>query len=95
MLPVIQMIPLLIHNDKKSLRWPGPTVASLQAQYQQVITAYKATRVAFAIEGDALSSPKYAASVVMRDLAIARLKSGCFRERSYVWNLRLRGRPLA
>jgi len=63
-------------QQQEELALACPTVASLQAQYQQVITAYKATRVAFAIEGDALSSPKYAASVVMRDLAITRLKSG-------------------
>ncbi|HEX3640436.1 MAG TPA: hypothetical protein VHV10_04035 [Ktedonobacteraceae bacterium] len=63
-------------QQQEELALSCPTLASLRAQYQQAITAYKATRVAFAIEGDALSSPKYAASVIMRDLAIAGLKSG-------------------
>ena len=63
-------------QQQEELALACPTLASLRSQYQQVITAYKATHVAFAIEGDALSNPKYAASVIMRDQAIAGLKSG-------------------
>lgn len=63
-------------QQQEELALACPTVASLRAQYQNAITAYHATQVAFAIEGDALSNPKYAASISLRNLAIAGLKSG-------------------
>jgi hypothetical protein len=53
-----------------------PTVESLRAQYQKAINAYHATRVAFDIEGDALTNNQYAASVTLRNQAIAGLQSG-------------------
>jgi hypothetical protein len=63
-------------QQQEELALACPTVSSLQAQYQKVITAYHATHVAFAIEGDALSNPKYSASISLRNMAIAGLKSG-------------------
>lgn len=63
-------------QQQEELALACPTVASLQAQYQKAITAYHATHVAFDIEGDALSNSKYSASINLRNLAIAGLKSG-------------------
>jgi chitinase len=63
-------------RQEEELALACPTVASLQAQYQQAITAYHATHVAFAIEGDVLSNSKYSASIGLRNQAIAGLKSG-------------------
>ena len=47
-----------------------------------VIDTYQATHIAFAIEGDALASSKYASSVILRDEAIAGLKSGHARNKA-------------
>ncbi len=63
-------------QQQEELALACPTVASLQAQYQQAITAYHATHIAFAIEGDVLSNPKYSATINLRNQAIAGLKSG-------------------
>jgi uncharacterized repeat protein (TIGR01451 family) len=63
-------------QQQEELALACPTVASLRAQYQKTITTYRATHVAFDIEGDALSNTQYASSVILRDQAIAGLKSG-------------------
>jgi len=63
-------------QQQEELALACPNVTSLRAQYQKVINTYQATHIAFAIEGDALSSVKYASSVILRDEAIAGLKSG-------------------
>jgi hypothetical protein len=63
-------------QQQEELALACPNVTSLQAQYQRVIDTYQATHVAFAIEGDALANSKYAASVLLRDQAIAGLQSG-------------------
>jgi len=63
-------------QQQEELALVCPTVSSLQAQYQEAIKAYRATHVAFAIEGDALASAQYAASISLRNQAIAGLKSG-------------------
>jgi hypothetical protein len=63
-------------QQQEELALACPNVASLRAQYQKVINTYQVTHIAFAIEGNALSDPKHAASVILRDEAIAGLKSG-------------------
>ncbi|HEY4035568.1 MAG TPA: hypothetical protein VGL94_16545 [Ktedonobacteraceae bacterium] len=63
-------------QQQEELALACPTAVSLRAQYQKAITAYHATHVAFAIEGDALSNSKYSTSISLRNLAIAGLKSG-------------------
>ncbi len=68
--------PAVDPQQQEELALACPTVSSLQAQYQSAITAYRTTHVAFAIEGDALSNSKYAASISLRNQAIVGLKSG-------------------
>ncbi len=68
--------PAVDPQQQEELALACPTASSLQAQYQSAITAYRATHVAFAIEGDALSNSKYAASISLRNQAIVGLKSG-------------------
>ena len=63
-------------QQQEELALTCPTIASLRTQYQSAITAYHATHVAFDVEGDALTNSKYAASISLRNLAIAGLKSG-------------------
>jgi chitinase len=63
-------------RQQEELALACPTVASLRAQYQKAITAYRATHIAFDIEGDALSNTQYASSVILRDQAITGLQSG-------------------
>jgi chitinase len=63
-------------QQQEELAMACPTVGSLRAQYQEAITAYHATHIAFDIEGDALASTHYSASVFLRNKVIASLQSG-------------------